>query len=50
MVVALGSAPPDLAPDVATTFAALAGSALFRCGVHRGWLMFYDRKSDGPPS
>ncbi len=33
-----------------TTVAAVLGFALLMYGVHVGWLVFYDRESDGPPS
>jgi len=40
----------ELAPPMATTVAAIAGFLLLMYGVHLGWLVFYDRESDGPPS
>jgi hypothetical protein len=30
--------------------AAIAGFVLLMYGVQVGWLVFYDRESDGPPS
>lgn len=40
----------DLAPQLATTVAAILGFALVMYGVHVGWLVFYEREPDGPPS
>ena len=39
-----------LAPQLATTIAAVAGVVLMTYGVCVGWLVFYDRDPDGPPS
>ena len=36
-------------PPVASTALAFAGFGLIMYGVHVGWLVFYDRESDGPP-
>jgi hypothetical protein len=50
MVVALLVSSWELAPPMATTVAAIAGSLLLMYGVHLGWLVFYDREPDGPAS
>ena len=50
MVVSLLVSSRELAPPMATTVAAIAGFLLLMYGVHLGWLVFYDRESDGPPS
>jgi hypothetical protein len=50
MAIALLTSSWELAPPVATTLAAIAGFLLLLYGVHVGWLLFYDRESDGPPS
>jgi hypothetical protein len=50
MTVALLVSSWELAPPMATTAAAIAGCLLLMYGVHLGWLVFYDRESDGPPS
>jgi hypothetical protein len=41
----LGTGPP-----LATTVAAIAGFVIVMYGVHVGWLVFYDRETDGPSS
>lgn len=38
------------APPITTTVGAVTGFALVMYGVHIGWLVFYDRESDGPSS
>jgi len=50
MAVSLLVSSRELAPPMATTVAAIAGFLLLMYGVHLGWLAFYDRESDGPPS
>jgi len=50
MAVSLLVSSRELAPPMATTVAAIAGFLLLMYGVHLGWLVFYDRESDGPPS
>ena len=39
-----------LLPDAATTVAAIVGLCLMMYGVHVGWVIFYERESDGPPA
>ena len=36
-------------PDEATTLAAIIGFSMVMYGVHLGWVIFYERESDGPP-
>jgi hypothetical protein len=50
MAVSLLVSSWELAPPMATTAMAIAGFSLLMYGVHLGWLVFYDRESDGPPS
>ena len=50
IVLALVLSFYHLAPDGVTTLAALAGFGSLLYGVHVGWLVFYDREPDGPPS
>jgi uncharacterized YccA/Bax inhibitor family protein len=50
MAISLLTSSWELAPAVATTLAAIAGFVLLIYGVHVGWLVFYDRESDGPSS
>jgi hypothetical protein len=50
MTASLLASSWELAPPVATTVAAIAGFVLLICGVHVGWLVFYDREPDGPSS
>ena len=50
MAVAMLVSGYDLAPQLATTLAALAGFVLVMYGVHVGWLVFYEREPDGPAS
>jgi Flp pilus assembly protein protease CpaA len=50
MAVALLASAVQIAPSLATTAGAVAGFVLLMYGVHVGWLVFYDRESDGPPS
>jgi len=50
MALALMASAWDLAPALATTFAAIAGFMLVMYGVHVGWLVFYEREPDGPAS
>jgi hypothetical protein len=40
----------ELGPPLATTVAAIAGFVIVMYGVHVGWLVFYDRETDGPSS
>ena len=39
-----------LLPDAVTTLAAILGFSLVMYGVHTGWVIFYERESDGPPT
>ena len=50
MAVALVVSSTKLAPDLATTVAAIAGFLILMYGVHLAWLMFYEREPDGPSS
>lgn len=50
MAVALLISGQRLAPDVATTLAAIVGFSMVMYGVHLGWVIFYDRETDGPPA
>lgn len=50
MVVALVVSSANLTSPVTTTVAAIAGFVLLMYGVHVGWLVFYERESDGPAS
>jgi hypothetical protein len=50
MAVALLVSSRGLAPDVATTVAAIAGFLILTYGVHLAWLVFYEREPDGPSS
>jgi Flp pilus assembly protein protease CpaA len=50
MAVALVVSSTKLAPDLATTVAAIAGFLILMYGVHLGWLVFYEREPDGPSS
>jgi hypothetical protein len=50
MSVALLVSSWELAPDIATTVAAIAGFLILMYGVHLAWLMFYEREPDGPSS
>ena len=50
MVMAVLVDGTHLAPLLATTVAGLVGFVLLMYGVHIGWLVFYDRDQDGPPS
>jgi hypothetical protein len=50
MAVALLVSSRGLAPDVATTVAAIAGLLILMYGVHLAWLVFYEREPDGPSS
>jgi hypothetical protein len=49
MSVALLVSVLGMLPDAATTLAAILGFGLVMYGVHLGWLIFYERDSDGPP-
>lgn len=40
----------ELVPPLFSTFTAVVGFVLLVYGVHVGWVIFYDRESDGPPS
>jgi hypothetical protein len=50
IAVALLVSSRELAPALATTFAAIVGFGLLMYGVHVAWLMFYDREPQGPSS
>jgi Flp pilus assembly protein protease CpaA len=50
MAFALLVSSRGLAPELATTVAAIAGFLLVMYGVHLAWLVFYDREPDGPSS
>jgi hypothetical protein len=50
MTVALILSAADVGPAIATTVGAVVGFVLLLYGVHVGWLVFYDRDSDGPAS
>lgn len=50
MVAALVVSSANLTSPVTTTVAAIAGFVLLMYGVHVGWLVFYERESDGPAS
>ena len=50
MAVALLVSSWEIAPSIATTFAATVGFVLFADGVHVAWTVFYDREPDGPSS
>ena len=50
MALALLLSAAELAPDLLTTVAAIAGFSLVMYGVHVGWVIFYDRETDGPPA
>jgi hypothetical protein len=50
MSVALLVSSWGLAPDIATTVAAIVGFLILMYGVHLAWLMFYEREPDGPSS
>jgi hypothetical protein len=50
MAVALLVSSVRLLPDAATTLAAIVGLCLVMYGVHLGWVIFYERESDGPPA
>jgi hypothetical protein len=50
MAVALLVSSLRMLPDAATTLAAIVGLCLVMYGVHLGWVIFYERESDGPPA
>ena len=50
MALALVVSSHSRLPAGITTLAAVVGFALVMYGVHVGWLVFYDRESDGPAS
>ncbi len=50
MAMAMAVSTFDLAPPLLTTLGAVAGFVLLMHGVHVGWLVFYERELDGPPS
>ena len=50
MTMALLVSGLHLLPDGATTLAAIVGFSLMMYGVHVGWMIFYERESDGPPA
>lgn len=53
-VVSMGTAllisRAELVPPLLSTAMAVVGFVLLLYGVHVGWVIFYDRESDGPPS
>jgi hypothetical protein len=49
MAMALLVSGLHLLPDAATTFAAIVGFCSVMYGVQVGWVIFYERESDGPP-
>ena len=50
MAIALLVSSRGLAPDAATTVAAIARFLILTYGVHLAWLVFYEREPDGPSS
>ena len=48
MAVALLLSAADVGPQLVTTVGAVVGFLLLLYGVHLGWMVFYDRDSDGP--
>ena len=50
MAVALVLSAHGVGPPVTTSVGALVGFVLLLYGVHVGWLVFYDRDDDGPPT
>lgn len=50
MLVSVLLSSYQLAPRQLTTAGALVGFGLLMYAVHVGWMVFYDRESDGPPS
>jgi hypothetical protein len=50
MAVALLVSGLRLAPDLLTTATAIVGFSLVMYGVHVGWVIFFDRETDGPPA
>jgi hypothetical protein len=50
MALALLVSGLQLAPDLLTTAAAIAGCSMMMYGVHLGWVIVFDRESDGPPA
>jgi Na+/phosphate symporter len=50
MAVALLISGLHLLPAGVTTLAAIVGFSLVMYGVPVGWLIFYERESDGPPT
>lgn len=50
MALALLVSSWDVVPPLATTVAAMVGLVLLMYGVHVGWLVFYEREPDGPPT
>lgn len=50
MGTALQVSMADLVPPLFSTAMAVVGFVLLLYGVHVGWVLFYDRESDGPPS
>jgi hypothetical protein len=50
MAVALLVSGSHLLPDAVTTLAAIVGFSLVMHGVQVGWVIFYERESDGPPA
>ena len=50
MAVALLFSGLRLAPDLLTTFAGIVGFSLVMYGVHVGWVIVYDKETDGPPA
>jgi hypothetical protein len=50
MALALLVSARDLAPMMVTTVMGIAGFILMTYGVNVGWLVFYDKEPDGPPT
>lgn len=50
IALALLASSLKAAPDALTTCVAIGGFSLVMYGVHVGWMIFYEREPDGPPS
>ena len=50
MALALLVSGLQLTPDLLSTVAAVAGCSMMMYGVHLGWVIVFDRESDGPPA
>lgn len=50
MALALLASALNAAPQLVTTAVAIGGFMLVMYGVHVGWVIFYERDPDGPPS